>query len=130
MVAENEQAVGRVVEALSRSRFWPQTVVFSVEDDAQSGPDHVDAHRTEALVAGPYVRRGAVDSTPYTTCSMLRTIELILGLDPMPQFDAAAEPMRASFQPEPDTSGFKAIDARVDVERRNARSGPLAAASS
>jgi hypothetical protein len=81
------------------SRFWPKTVVFVVEDDAQSGPDHVDAHRTEALVAGPFVRRGAVDSTPYTTCSMLRTIELILGLEPMSQFDAAAAPMRASFQP-------------------------------
>ncbi len=130
MVADNDLGVGRVVEALSRSRFWRQTVVFVVEDDAQSGPDHVDAHRTEALVAGPFVRRGAVDSTPYTTCSMLRTIELILGLEPMSQFDAAAAPMRASFQDEPDASPFRALEEAVDIEGRNPRKGPLAEASS
>ena len=130
MVADNDLGVGRVVEALSRSRFWRQTVVFVVEDDAQSGPDHVDAHRTEALVAGPFVRRRAVDSTPYTTCSMLRTIELILGLEPMSQFDAAAAPMRASFQDEPDTSAFRALEETIDIERRNPKKGPLAAASS
>ena len=127
MVADNDLAVGRVVEALSRSRFWARTAVFIVEDDAQSGPDHVDAHRTEALVAGPFVRRGAVDSTPYTTCSMLRTIELILGLEPMSQFDAEAAPMRASFQPEPDLSPFSALAAGVDIEARNVRNGPSAA---
>jgi DNA-binding beta-propeller fold protein YncE len=130
MVADNDLALGRLVEALSRSRFWPQTAVFAVEDDAQSGPDHVDAHRTEALVAGPFVRRGAVDSTAYTTCSMLRTIELILGLDPMSQFDAAAAPMRASFQSRPDLSPFRAIEARVNIEERNRRKGPSAEISS
>ncbi len=130
MVADNDLAVGRVVEALSRSRFWARTAVFIVEDDAQSGPDHVDAHRTEALVAGPFVRRGAVDSTPYTTCSMLRTIELILGLEPMSQFDAEAAPMRASFQPEPDLTPFSALPAGADIEARNVRNGPSAAISS
>jgi DNA-binding beta-propeller fold protein YncE len=130
MVADNDLALGRLVEALSRSRFWPQMAVFVVEDDAQSGPDHVDAHRTEALVAGPFVRRGAVDSTPYTTCSMLRTIELILGLDPMSQFDAAAAPMRATFQPRPDLSPFRAVEARVDIEERNKRKSPSAEVSS
>ncbi len=129
MVADNDLALGRMVEALSRSRFWPNTAVFAVEDDAQSGPDHVDAHRTEALVAGPFVRRGAVDSTPYTTCSMLRTIELILGLQPMSQFDAAAAPMRASFQPRPDLSPYRALEAGVDIGERNTRASPSAAVS-
>jgi DNA-binding beta-propeller fold protein YncE len=130
MVADNDLGVGRVVEALSHSRFWGQTAVFAVEDDAQSGPDHVDAHRTEALVAGPFVRRGFVDSTPYTTCSMLRTIELILGLRPMSQFDAAAAPMRASFQAVPDLSPFQALEESVDIGRMNPRKGALAELSS
>jgi len=130
MVADNDLAVGRVVEALSHSRYWGQSAVFVVEDDAQDGPDHVDAHRTEALVAGPFVRRGFVDSTPYTTCSMLRTIELILGLEPMSQFDAAAAPMRDSFQAGSDATPFCAVEESVDVGRMNARKGPLADLSS
>jgi DNA-binding beta-propeller fold protein YncE len=117
--AQNDLAVGRVVDALSHSRFWPSMAIFIVEDDAQNGPDHVDAHRTEALVASPYTRRGAVDSTAYTTCSMLRTVELILGLDPLSQFDAAATPMRASFQPSADTRPFSAVGARVDLAEAN-----------
>lgn len=129
MVADNDEALGRIVDALSHSRFWPQLAVFVVEDDAQSGPDHVDAHRTEALVAGPFVRRGVVDSTPYTTCSMVRTIELILGLSPMSQFDAAATPMFASFRPEPDLAPFSALAARIDTEARNTKSGKEASLS-
>jgi DNA-binding beta-propeller fold protein YncE len=119
MVADNDLALGRVIDAVSHSRFWPQTAVFIVEDDAQNGPDHVDAHRTVALVASPYCRPGSVDSTPYTTCSMLRTIELILGLEPMSQFDAAAAPMRACFRAQADASVFTARPARVDLDRRN-----------
>lgn len=130
MVADNDQAVGRVVEALSQSRFWGQTAVFCVEDDAQNGPDHVDAHRTEALVAGGFVRRGAVDSTPYTTCSMLHTIELILGIGPMSQFDAAAAPMRACFQAKADPSAYHALEAEVDLDSRNKEKGATAEASS
>jgi DNA-binding beta-propeller fold protein YncE len=130
MVADNDLALGRVVEALSQSRFWRQTAVFAVEDDAQSGPDHVDAHRTEVLVAGAFVRRGAVDSTPYTTCSLLRTIELILGMGPMSQFDAVAAPMRDCFQSEPDLSAYHAVSAGVDLESRNPAKGPLAETSS
>ena len=126
MVADNDEALGRVVEALSRSRFWGQTAVFVVEDDAQSGPDHVDAHRTEALVAGGYVRRGAVDSTAYTTCSMIRTIELILGLKPMSQFDAAASPMRSCFQPALDLGGYHAVAAGIDTDARNPSKGRAA----
>jgi DNA-binding beta-propeller fold protein YncE len=121
MVADNDLAVGRLVEAVSRSRFWPQTAIFIIEDDAQDGPDHVDAHRTEALVASPYTRRGTVDSTPYTTCSMLHTIELILGLGPMSQFDARAVPMWASFQGAPDTTPYACRPPGTDLDARNPR---------
>src|SRR5947209_16857759 len=82
MMADNDLALGRLVEAVSRSRFSRDTVILSVEDDAQNGPDHVDAHRTIALAAGAYVRRGVVDHTLYSTVSLLRTIELILGIPP------------------------------------------------
>jgi DNA-binding beta-propeller fold protein YncE len=121
MVADNDLALGRIVEALSRSRFWASSAVFVVEDDAQDGPDHVDAHRTIAFVASPYARRGVVDSTAYTTCSMLRTIELILGLQPMSQFDALATPMYSCFHDKADLSPYVARPARVDLEERNTR---------
>src|SRR5262249_26679421 len=101
-VADNDLALGRFVEAVSRSKFWNDTAIFVIEDDAQNGPDHVEAHRTVALVISPYARRGVVDSSLYSTTSMVRTIELILGLRPMSQFDAAALPMYASFQSKPD----------------------------
>ncbi|WP_406695944.1 alkaline phosphatase family protein [Singulisphaera sp. Ch08] len=97
MVADNDLALGRVVEGLSRSKFWPKLAIFVVEDDAQNGSDHVDAHRTVALAISPYVKRKSVDSTMYSTSSMLRTIELILGLDPMSQFDASSRPMSMSL---------------------------------
>src|SRR5262249_21427085 len=80
MVADNDLALGRVVEGLSKSKFWPHLAIFVVEDDAQNGPDHVDAHRTIAFAISPYTRHRGVDSTLYSTSSMLRTIELILGL--------------------------------------------------
>ncbi len=118
-VAENDLAMGRVLEAVSRSKFWSKTAVFVVEDDAQNGPDHVDAHRTTAYVASPYAKHGHVDSTMYSTASMLRTIELILGLQPMSQFDAAARPMYNSFQPAPDPAPFTCLPARVDLEELN-----------
>ncbi|MEO7318399.1 MAG: beta-propeller fold lactonase family protein, partial [Chthoniobacteraceae bacterium] len=120
-VGDNDLAFGRIVEAVSKSKFWPQTAIFSVEDDAQNGPDHVDAHRTIAFVASPYARRGAKDSTLYSTSSMLRTMELILGLKPMSQFDAAAIPMFASFQNEPDLKPFIAREVTVDLEEKNAK---------
>jgi YVTN family beta-propeller protein len=119
LVADNDLALGRLVEAVSRSKFWPQTAIFVVEDDAQNGPDHVDAHRTVALVISPYTRRQAVDSTLYSTSSMLRTIELILGLQPMSQFDAAAAPMFNSFQATPDLRPYQALPANVDLDARN-----------
>ena len=119
LVADNDLAVGQLVEALSRSRFWPQSALFIIEDDAQNGPDHVDAHRTTAYVISPYTKHGAVDSTLYSTTSMLRTIELILGLSPMSQFDAAATPMFNAFQPEPDPRPYQALPANVDLNERS-----------
>jgi len=118
-VADNDLAFGQVVEAISHSKFWPQSAIFVVEDDAQNGPDHVDAHRTIAFVISPYVKRTAVDSNMYSTSSMLRTIELILGLQPMSQFDAAARPMFNSFQPNPDLTPYTAVPANVDLEALN-----------
>jgi YVTN family beta-propeller protein len=118
-VAENDVALGLVVEAVSQSKFWPRTAVFVVEDDAQNGPDHVDAHRTVALVVSPYTKRRAVDSTLYSTSSMLRTMELILGLQPMTQFDAAATPMFNSFQAKPDLTPYAALPANVDLTATN-----------
>ena len=118
-VADNDLALGQIVEAVSHSKFWPRTAMFVVEDDAQNGPDHVDAHRTIAFVISPYTRRGAVDSNMYSTSSMLRTMELILGLKPMTQFDAAARPMFNSFQGKPDLRPYQARPAKVDLEARN-----------
>ncbi|HOW65749.1 MAG TPA: alkaline phosphatase family protein [Candidatus Paceibacterota bacterium] len=120
-LAENDLAFGRIVEAISHSKFWPQTAIFVVEDDAQNGPDHVDAHRTIAYAISPYSRRGAVDSTLYSTASMLRTIELILGLRPMSQFDAAARPMFDSFQARPNLRPYQAEMPRVSLTDRNSR---------
>jgi YVTN family beta-propeller protein len=119
-VAENDLALGRVVEAVSHSKYWPQTAIFVVEDDSQNGSDHVDAHRTVALAISPYARRGK-DSTMYSTTSMLRTMELILGLKPMTQFDAAATPMFDSFQTAPDLRPYEATPATADLDEKNGR---------
>ncbi len=119
MVAENDLAFGMLVEGVSSSKFWPQTAIFVVEDDAQNGPDHVDAHRTIAYAISPYIKRRSVDSTMYSTSSMLRTMELILGLKPMSQFDAAAMPMYGSFQEKPDSTPYKSRPAIADLNERN-----------
>jgi hypothetical protein len=119
MVASNDLAVGMLVEHVSHSKYWPTTAIFIIEDDAQDGPDHVDARRTTALVISPYVKRGVVDSTLYSTSSMLRTIELLLGLPPMSQYDAAATPMYASFGVEADLTPFTLWPAQVDLAAKN-----------
>ena len=129
MVAENDAALGRVVEAISHSRYWAESAIFVLEDDAQNGPDHVDSHRSVTLVASPYLRRKYVDSTLYTTCSVLRTMELILGLPPMSQYDAAATPMYAAFQNAPDPTPYTARKPRVPTDERNDWSSPGAQAS-
>jgi DNA-binding beta-propeller fold protein YncE len=120
-VADNDLALGRIVEAISHSKFWPQTAIFVVEDDAQNGADHVDCHRTIAFAISPYIRRRTVDSTMYSTSSMLRTIELLLGLKPMSQFDSAATPMTKSFQAEPDLAPYTALPAKIDLDEKNVK---------
>src|SRR5215472_6199278 len=119
MVASNDVAVGMLVERVSHSKYWPTTAIFIIEDDAQDGPDHVDARRTTGLVISPYVKRGILDSTLYSTSSMLRTMELLLGLPPMSQYDASAMPMYASFGTEPDLTPFSLRPAEVDLAAKN-----------
>jgi len=118
-VADNDLAVGLFVDYLSKSPIWNQCAVFIVEDDAQNGPDHVDAHRTTAYVAGGFVKQGFVDHTPYSTSSMVRTIELILGLPPMSQYDAAATPMWRSFAETASHPAFKLRPAIVNLNDKN-----------
>jgi YVTN family beta-propeller protein len=121
MVANNDYAIGQLVDAVSHSRYWPNTAIFIIEDDAQDGPDHVDARRTVGLVISPYVKRGMVDSTLYSTSSMVRSIELLLGLPPMSQYDAAAMPMYASFGVTPVVTPFNAIQPLIDVNAKNTK---------
>jgi YVTN family beta-propeller protein len=128
-VAANDVALGKIVEAISRSKFWPETAIFVIEDDAQNGPDHVDAHRTCALALSPYVKRGVVDSTMYSTASIVMTIELILGLPPMTQYDRAATPMYNAFTTEAAMEAYACLPARVDLQARNPKTGSLARAS-
>jgi len=128
-VADNDLALGMVVEGLSKSRFWKNTAVFVVEDDAQNGSDHVDAHRTVALAVSPYTRRRGVDSTMYSTSSMLRTIELCLGLEPMSQFDAAARPMANAFTNHADLTPFAQRPAGIDLTAKNTKTAWGAEAS-
>jgi len=115
MVADNDLAVGQIVEALSKSKFWPKMAIFIVEDDAQNGVDHVDGHRTVALAVSPYVRRGHVDSTFYSNQSMLKTIELILGLPTLSLFDLIANDMRASFADKPDLTAYTHVVPKQDL---------------
>jgi YVTN family beta-propeller protein len=128
-VASNDLAVGELVDAVSHSKFWPETAIFIIEDDAQNGQDHVDAHRTVGLVISPYTRRGVVDHTMYTTASMVRTIELMLHLPPMTQYDAAATPMFASFTSAADLRPYSALKQQIDLAARNAPKNAQADAS-
>jgi YVTN family beta-propeller protein len=129
-VGNNDLALGRLVEAASHSRFWNEMAIFVIEDDTQNGPDHVDAHRTAGFVISPFCKRQFVDSTLYTTASMLRTMELILGLPPLTQFDAAATPMFNCFQKQLVPGSFAALAPRVDLHARNTKKSPFAKESS
>jgi hypothetical protein len=129
MVAENDYAIGQLVEGVSHSRYWPNTAIFIIEDDAQDGADHVDARRTVGLVISPYVKRGVVDSTLYSTSSMVRSIELLLGLPPMSQYDASAMPMYGSFGTTPVVTPFNVIKPQVDIDEKNTAKSFGAAAS-
>ena len=118
-VADNDVAVGRIIEHLSKSPVWKESVVFILEDDAQAGPDHVDAHRSPAFVIGPYVKRNAVVHSMYSTTGMLRTMELILGLPPMSQYDAAALPFYECFTSKPDFTPYTLIRPDINLDTRN-----------
>jgi DNA-binding beta-propeller fold protein YncE len=119
MVADNDFGLGRMVEAVSASVYWKDSAFFVLEDDAQSGPDHVDSHRSVLLVASPFARRGFVDHTFYTTSGVLRTIELVLGLGPMSQYDAAATPLFGAFTGTPNLVAFNRLQPRVALDERN-----------
>jgi len=125
-VADNDLAVGLFVEHLSHSPVWKESVVFILEDDAQNGADHIDAHRSPAYIISPYIKRHFVDHTMYSTTSVLRTIELILGMPPMTQYDAAATPMWRSFTSTPDYTTFTHLNANVDLTEKNKKMNDLA----
>jgi len=119
MVADNDLALGRLIETVSNSVYWRDSLVLVVEDDAQSGPDHVDSHRSVLLAAGPFVKRGFVDHAFYTTSGVLRTIELILGLPPMSQYDAAATSLYNAFTGTPNATAFRHVDPTVSLTEHN-----------
>jgi DNA-binding beta-propeller fold protein YncE len=127
--ADNDYAVGLVAEALSHSKLWSSTAMFVIEDDSQNGPDHVDSHRAPVWAISPYTERGAVDSTMYNQASVLRTMELILGLRPMTHFDAGARPMFGSFSRQPQTRPYNAIAPKISTTERNPGNGPGSAES-
>jgi hypothetical protein len=127
MFADNDYALGMIVEGLSRSKFWKTTAIFIVEDDAQNGPDHIDAHRAPAYVISPYTHTGTIDSRMYNTTSVLRTMELILHLRPMTHFDAAARPI--AFSKQGVFTPYQAEKPRVSLEERNPPNSATAARS-
>jgi YVTN family beta-propeller protein len=128
-VADNDWALGQLVQVVSHSPYWKSTAIFVTEDDSQNGPDHVDAHRTVSLVISPYTQTGRVDRTFYSTDSMLRTIELFAGVRPLTQFDAFATPMIGSFTNRPDFAPYDALRPSQPFTEVNAATAPLAAES-
>jgi len=122
-VAANDLALGMIVERVTQSRYWAETAIFVTEDDAQDGSDHVDAHRSIVLVISPYTKRGIVDSTHYTTSSILRTVELLLGLPPLTQFDAAATPFYNAMGTTLDPTPYAALPANIDLTAVNPQRG-------
>jgi YVTN family beta-propeller protein len=119
MFADNDYALGLLVEGLSKSRFWAQTAIFVLEDNAQNGRDHVDSRRSVMLAISPYTRRGIIDSTMYNQASVIRTMELILGMRPMTHFDAGARPLIAAFAPTPNLAPYAAESPRISLQERN-----------
>ena len=128
-VADNDYALGQIVEGVSKSKFWKNTAIFVLEDDAQNGPDHIDSHRSPAFVLSPYTRRAVVDSTMYNTVSVLRTIEMILGMRPMTHFDAGARPMASVFAKEAVMTPYTPEKPRISLDARNPAASPTAARS-
>jgi DNA-binding beta-propeller fold protein YncE len=129
LFADNDYALGMIVEGVSKSRFWGSTAIFSIEDDAQNGPDHVDSHRSVMLAISPFTHRGVIDSSMYNQSSVMRTMELILGLRPMTQFDAAARPLTSALSPTANPAPYTAENPRVSLTERNPAGAPTAARS-
>jgi hypothetical protein len=125
-MADNDLAFGRIVEGLSQSRFWPHMAIFAIEDDPQDGWDHVSGYRTVAFCASPYARRRATVSAQYNTTSILRTIEQILGIPPMNQFDASATPMFDCFQDKADLTPYTATPSLVALDKLNPKVSAVA----
>jgi hypothetical protein len=119
MVADNDLALGQIIAAVTKSKFWRDTCIFVVEDDPQDGFDHVDGHRTVALVISPHTRRHFVDHTAYNQTGMVKTIELILGLPPMNQLDLSATAMRTCFQTRPDLTPYRCLDNKIALNEMN-----------
>ncbi len=118
-VADNDLALGKIVEAISASPFWKETCILVTEDDPQAGLDHVDGHRTVGLVISPYTKRGEVVSTYYSQINMVRTIENILGIPPMNQLDLMAEPMSDCFTDKPDFTPYRAVESNIPIDQIN-----------
>jgi hypothetical protein len=119
MVADNDLALGRIVEAVSNSKFWPKTLILVVEDDAQDGVDHIDGRRTIALAVGPHIKRNTLDSNYYDHQSMIRTIQAIFGISPKTRFGLAARPMTSLFQPNPAPEAYQCLTPKVALDEMN-----------
>ena len=118
-VADNDLALGRIVDAISHSRYWKESAIFVTEDDSQDGLDHVDGHRTVGFAISPYVKHGHVDSSFFSIVNMYRTMEQILGLSPLNQFDLAAEPMFSAFTSKPDFTPYTARPNQIPLDEMN-----------
>jgi DNA-binding beta-propeller fold protein YncE len=118
-VAQNDYALGLMIEKISKSRYWKESIIFVLEDDSQNGSDHVDAHRSGLLVISPYIKRNYIDHTMYSTSSVLKTIELILGLKPMTQFDLSANPVLNPVTDDPNFETFSSLKPLIDIEAKN-----------
>jgi len=129
LFADNDYALGLIVDGVSHSKFWPHTAIFVIEDDAQNGPDHVDSHRSPMLAISPYTERGIIDSSFYNQSSILRTMELILGMHPLTHFDAGAHPLYAAFSATPDNAPYQAEKPRISLTDRNPAHSATAARS-
>jgi DNA-binding beta-propeller fold protein YncE len=127
--ADNDYALGLLVEGVSKSKFWAKTAIFVIEDDAQNGPDHVDSHRSPMFAISPYTRRGIIDSSMYNQSSVLRTIELILGMRPLTHFDAGARPLAMAFAAAPNMAPYEVAAPRISLTEKNPVKSATAARS-
>ena len=124
MVADNDLALGRIVERISKSRYWPKSAIFVLEDDAQDGPDHVDAHRSPLLVISPYTRRHTVSSKSYSTVSVVKTMGQLLGIKSLTYFDDRAPSLLVDFQKQPLMNTYTSVRPQVPLDEVNPPDAP------